>query len=230
MLIRPTPEQYGVEAANVARTGRLLFWLAFLPPAFGGLVGVGMAVTSGEPLLVMIIGSVIFGLEGFSVGAFVLMIGFVIWDRFGFPLSATLHGYWRYQRDLTRFEAVELRQREEFWLRLSGRGFELELAKLFAQSGWAVEVTPASGDQGIDLLLKRGSETVVVQCKATEKPAGPAVVRDLYGAMTATHADSAIIASLAGVTTGAKSFMAGKPITVLALREIMYMHEHVTGA
>jgi len=59
------------------------------------------------------------------------------------------------------------REKNEYWYSLIGKGVEFEktLAELFKALGYEVNKTPASGDQGIDLILKKGKETIVVQCK-----------------------------------------------------------------
>lgn len=72
---------------------------------------------------------------------------------------------------------AEQRKREQYWESLGGIEFEQELGRLYRARGYDVRTTPTSGDQGIDLILRKNGKTTVVQCKAHKRPAGPAMVR-----------------------------------------------------
>lgn len=129
-----------------------------------------------------------------------------------------------FKAELKAFEEWDLRTRCDFWQSMSGRRFEHELAALFKRQGYSVTVTPGSGDGGIDIILKRTGRTTAVQCKQTRKPVGPAVVRELYGAMMASNVDDGILAALGGATIGVHDFCEDKPIRVMDLSEIIELH------
>ena len=74
-------------------------------------------------------------------------------------------------------EREERKRHTDYWMSLSGRGFELELGNLYIQLGYEVESTPTSGDEGIDLILRKDGKTTVVQCKSHKHPVGPATAR-----------------------------------------------------
>ena len=144
--------------------------------------------------------------------------------------------YDQFKAALIAFEAArreteerELRKREEFWLSLSGHRFERELATLFRGRGYDVKLTPGSGDQGVDIILKRSGRTTVVQCKQTKGPVGPAAARDLYGTLTHFEADDGILATVGGATSGVHSFFNGKPLRVMNLSEIIELQRE-TGS
>ena len=61
----------------------------------------------------------------------------------------------------------------------------------------------------------------MVQCKQTKHPVGPAVARELYGALIASKADDGILAVVGGVTRGVHHFFVGKPLRVMDLDEIL---------
>ena len=113
------------------------------------------------------------------------------------------------------------RPRREFWRSLSGHEFERELAAWFERQGYRAEVTPGSGDQGVDIVLQRSGKTTVVQCKQTKSPVSPAVARELYGALVAWKATDGILAATGGVTSGVHKFFQGKPLRVMELDEIL---------
>ena len=117
----------------------------------------------------------------------------------------------------------------DFWRSLQGVAFERELGALYAKVGYGVTVTPPSGDDGIDLILKREGKTIIVQCKNTKNPVGPAVIRELYGTLQATDAEGAVLASLSGWTVGVTEFARGKPIQLLAIADVLRLQDSVTA-
>ena len=133
----------------------------------------------------------------------------------------------RQQAEQARLEA--LRKREEYWNGLSGLEFERELGNLCKRRGYKVSFTPVSGDEGIDLILRKNGKTTVVQCKSHKSSVGPAVVRELYGSMVAFRADNAILACTGGFTKGAKEFAHGKPITLVDASDLARMSEIIGG-
>jgi restriction system protein len=86
-------------------------------------------------------------------------------------------------------------------------------------------LTPGSGDHGIDIILTRGQRRTIVQCKRTTSRVGPAVARELYGALIAEQADDGILAAIAGVTPGVREFFQGKPLRVMDLADIVKLHK-----
>lgn len=108
----------------------------------------------------------------------------------------------------------------EHWMSLSGVEFERELGTLYRNMGYQVELTPRSGDQGIDLVLRKNGKTTVVQCKSHKAPVGPAVVRELFGSMVASGADNAILACTGGFTRGVREFVRGKPIALVSAPDL----------
>ena len=135
----------------------------------------------------------------------------------------------RWEAEWRRQEAVRQQKRklEKYWIDMDGVEFEQELGNLFRTRGYGVEGTPTSGDQGVDLVLRRNGVTTVVQCKAHKNGVGPAVVRELYGSMTALRADNAILACTGGFTRGVHKFVEGKPIRLLDASAIARMAEGV---
>lgn len=130
-------------------------------------------------------------------------------------------------RQMKAAREAALRARAEFWTALSGHAFERELADLFLRAGFDVERTPGSRDGGVDLVLRQAGRTVVVQCKRTASPVGPAAARDLYGVLMDKGADEGILAATAGATRGVHEFFSGKPLRVMDLQAILDMQARV---
>ncbi len=53
--------------------------------------------------------------------------------------------------------------------------FEHVTAEIFRQLGFEARVTPASGDEGLDIILSKNGVKAGVQCKQYKKPVGPEV-------------------------------------------------------
>lgn len=79
-------------------------------------------------------------------------------------------------------EAFELSQKN-YWLHLGGLAFEHEVAELLRKDGYIVEVTPGSGDGGIDLILSKSGSKVVVQCKNHSQRVSINDIRAFYGVL-----------------------------------------------
>ena len=110
---------------------------------------------------------------------------------------------------------------------LSDVEFERELGEVFKRLGYRVQFTPSTGDDGIDLILKKDSKTTIVQCKGHQSPVGPAIAREIYGSLVASGADDAILACTGGFTQGVKKFALGKPINLISAVELAKMGESV---
>ena len=132
-------------------------------------------------------------------------------------------------REREQLEAEQRRRRKliEHWMSLSGPEFERELGTVYRNLGYRVETTAGSGDGGVDLILRKNGKTTVVQCKSHQAPIGPAIARDLFGAMVASRADSAILACTGGFTRGVLEFVQGKPITLISASELAILGEAV---
>ena len=131
----------------------------------------------------------------------------------------------RCEAERARREAVERARRGKLidhWLSLSGPELEDEMAVLCRRLGYRVESTPASGDGGVDLILRNKSgKKVVVQCKSYKSPVGPAAARELYGSMMHFGADKAVLVCPAGFTRGVEEFVKGKRIDLVSASDLI---------
>ena len=60
--------------------------------------------------------------------------------------------------------------------------FETVVSHAYRNLGWEVENTPASGDRGVDAYLRRGGQTVILQCKRySSSRVGAPALRDPSG-------------------------------------------------
>lgn len=117
--------------------------------------------------------------------------------------------YSRYVSAQKKYENWFVKTQKSFWQGLDGRAFEREVASLLQKTGRTTQLTPATGDKGVDIILEDGT---LVQCKAHKSPVGPAVARELYGTMRHFKARRGLLISRSGFTGGVRQFVRGKPI------------------
>lgn len=94
--------------------------------------------------------------------------------------------------------------------------FENFVGNLFGILGYQVETTAITGDEGVDLLLKKGGSLAVVQCKRYKGSVGQPVIRDLYGAMLHHKAKEAYLVTTGNITLPAQTFAKDKPIHLIS--------------
>lgn len=70
---------------------------------------------------------------------------------------------------------------EDFLRSLLPLQFEELVLQVFAQEGWVVSRTKASGDEGVDGWLEKDGRRVALQCKHHAKPIGQPAIRDFFG-------------------------------------------------
>ncbi|MEM7535456.1 MAG: restriction endonuclease, partial [Chloroflexota bacterium] len=93
--------------------------------------------------------------------------------------------------------------------------FEHLTAALFERRGYETETTIASGDEGVDVTIRKGDTLAVVQCKRYEGSVGQPTIRDLYGTMFHNNADEAYLVTTAMLTRQAQEWAQGKPIHLI---------------
>jgi len=100
---------------------------------------------------------------------------------------------------------------------LSWREFEELVAEAYRRQGYTVIENPGSGpDGGIDLVLKKDGNLVLIQCKQWRaNKVGVNIIREMYGVMIAKHASGVMVITSGLFTQEAKNFAAGKPIDLI---------------
>lgn len=85
--------------------------------------------------------------------------------------------------------------------------FEQFVLDVYQRLGWEVQQTRRGPDEGIDGLLRRGGELVVVQCKRYSKAKVSApVLRDLLGVVTMEHANMGFLVTTTTFTKEARKW------------------------
>ena len=137
-----------------------------------------------------------------------------------------------WQRQQARKKLLE-RQRSLDDLRsMSWQEFERLVGECFRRHGYRVSETGQGGaDGGVDLLLRRGAEKVLVQCKQWRTSSvGAPVVREMFGLMTHHAADKVKIVCCGHFTREARAFAKGKPIDLIGGDQLLELVLDVQGA
>ena len=88
---------------------------------------------------------------------------------------------------------------------MTGRQFELFLGEVFEVSGCAVEVTPESCDQGVDVIVNSGTGSrLAVQAKNVSTPTGNAAVQEVYAGMGFYDCPLGLVVARGGFTRSAR--------------------------
>jgi len=100
---------------------------------------------------------------------------------------------------------------------LTWQQFESLVAEGFRERGFQVtEKGGAAPDGGVDLILARGQERFLVQCKQWRAQQVPVtIVRELYGVMAAQHAAGGYVVTSGRFTRDAIAFAAGRNIELI---------------
>ena len=107
----------------------------------------------------------------------------------------------QYNKAIDEYDEYCRKLKVSFWQNLSGYEFEKEVANLYKKLGYSTYVTKATGDGGVDIVLKKDDKVIAVQCKHHSSKVGPNDVRALIGVIASNNKyDSGIFVSLNGFT------------------------------
>jgi restriction system protein len=111
---------------------------------------------------------------------------------------------------------------------LGWKEFEELVAEAYRRKGFRVIENGFGPDGGVDVKLIKDNQTTLVQCKQwRSKNVGVAVIREMYGVMTAEHASQVVIICCGGFTRDAASFAEDKPIELIGGAELLSIVKEV---
>jgi len=115
---------------------------------------------------------------------------------------------------------------------MTWREFESLVEEAYRLRGYSVRRIGGDGpDGGVDLVLDRGAEKVLVQCKQWRAmKVGVSTIRELYGVMAAKGAASGIVVTSGRFTDEAVEFASGRNIKLVEGEELRRMIREAKGA
>lgn len=232
-----TEEQYDYYSVNSDSSDSNSIFL-FLSSIVWLSILILLCIEMGWPEDVSIVANAIllciFGFGSLFATFFITSVGIAIWNGihefYRNYTDKNYRNYKEYRSDIAKYNNWWRKTQIAYWRGMDGIRFEREIALLYSKLGYKATLTSHSNDQGVDIFLKKEQQNIIVQCKAHNKKIGPAVVRELYGTLIDLNADMAILATLEGVSSGAKSFIKDKPIEVISVYEIIRMQEKFVKA
>lgn len=140
---------------------------------------------------------------------------------FAFLLGAAI-GYFKQRRVSALADTVATSESPASLSDMSWQEFEQLVGEGFRRQGYSIAETGGGGaDGGVDLVLTKGSEKTLVQCKQWRaQRVGVNIVRELYGVMAARHAAAGIIVTAGEFTPDAIEFARGRNVRLIAGREL----------
>jgi len=103
---------------------------------------------------------------------------------------------------------------------ITGHEFEGECAKVLLRGGWNVEITKATGDQGVDIVGWKNGKKAVFQCKKYSKPVGNSAVQQVYAGKTDRNADLAYVVTTSSYTKEARKLAKSTNVKLLSFAEL----------
>jgi low affinity Fe/Cu permease len=125
------------------------------------------------------------------------------------------HGSKRFgtPKEVRKWKIMDMDMKNRF-SRLKPREFEKLIRELFVKMGYETHLTPYTADFGADIVVKRGSDTIVIQVKkySRENRVGSPEVQRLLGSMFKYEANKAIFITTSDFTDEAREQSKGAPI------------------
>lgn len=115
---------------------------------------------------------------------------------------------------------------------MSWHEFEILVGEAFRLQGFQVAETGGGGaDGGVDLVLRKGSEKFLVQCKQWKAfTVGVTVVRELYGVMAAKGAAGGFVVTSGRFTDEATAFASGRNVKLIDGPRLFGLIKQATAA
>ncbi len=88
--------------------------------------------------------------------------------------------------------------------KLSPIEYEYYCADVLSRRGWKCEITKASGDQGVDVIARKGKKYLVIQCKKYSSAVGNGAVQEIIAAKAHLRATHAAVVTNSTYTRSAK--------------------------
>ncbi len=110
---------------------------------------------------------------------------------------------------------------------MEGHDFEYWCADLLRSNGFEnVEVTPGSGDQGVDILAEKGDAKYAIQCKCYSSDLGNKPVQEVYAGKNIYQCDVAVVMTNRYFTQGAKNAAAATRVRLWDRDKLIEMFEY----
>ncbi|TVO66466.1 restriction endonuclease [Spiribacter aquaticus] len=97
----------------------------------------------------------------------------------------------------------------------TGEDFEHWVAAQLRKHGWATKVTPARGDNGIDVIAKKNGRVAGIQCKRYTAKVGNKPVQEILAAQAFHELDILAVVTTVGYTPSARELASRTGVMLL---------------
>ncbi|MRX74019.1 restriction endonuclease [Bacillus lacus] len=105
--------------------------------------------------------------------------------------------------------------------KMPGRKFEEYLHALLKARGYHVQLTPASGDYGADLILSTNGKKIIVQAKRYKKNVGVKAVQEIAAAKSHYNADECWVITNSFFTDQAKKLAGSNQVKLVDRKQLI---------
>jgi hypothetical protein len=112
-------------------------------------------------------------------------------------------------------------------LPFDGHAFERWVAEGLAGYGWSADVTPGSGDQGIDVIAERNGHRLGLQCKLFSSAIGNKAVQEAHAGKAYYGVDAVGVISNAKFTRSAQDLAISTGVKLLSHQDIPLLYEKI---
>lgn len=109
----------------------------------------------------------------------------------------------------------------------NGHLFEHWVAENLRRHGWRASVTRASGDQGLDIIARRGGLTLGIQCKRYSGAVGNRAVQEAYAGQAHYRVMAAAVLTTGHYTKSARDLSRSTGVHLLSVKDIPSMHKTI---
>lgn len=107
---------------------------------------------------------------------------------------------------------------------LSGVEFETHVARILRSGGFDVTATPATGDQGADLIATKGTRKVIIQAKRYNQPVGNHAVQEVVAAIRFYRGTEGMVVTNSTFTPGARALAEQNEIVLIDGAKLEQLH------
>jgi hypothetical protein len=107
---------------------------------------------------------------------------------------------------------------------LSGVEFETHIARILRSGGFEVTATPATGDQGADLIATKGSRKIIVQAKRYNQPVGNHAVQEVVAAIRFYRGTEGMVVTNSTFTASARALADKNDVRLIDGNRLEQLH------
>lgn len=135
-----------------------------------------------------------------------------IWNEEIDKLKQIVSGRVRFIKEKEKIQRLSEKNQEQETVRfdiddidlMAGAQFEWFISYLFSKLGYSTEITKASGDQGIDVIARKGKAVVAIQAKCYSKPVGNHAIMEAVAGAKYYNATKTMVITNNGFTKSAR--------------------------